>query len=94
MEQYFEGVMPDADELRRLLKQSIAAGAVIPVLCSSATTGVGLLPLLDTLVDVAPAPAEAVRQFPPADGEIVTIDQATDGPVAARVFQVRVDPFV
>ncbi len=94
MEQYFEGVMPDADELRRLLKQVIAAGAVIPVLCSSATTGVGLLPLLDTLVDVAPKPAEVVRQFLSADGEIVTIDQAADGPVAAPVFQVRVDPFV
>jgi elongation factor G len=94
MEQYFEGVMPDADELRRLLKQAVAAGAVISVLCSSATTGVCLLTLLDTLVDAAPTPAGVVRQFPSADGEIVTIDQAADGPVAARMLQVRVDAFV
>ncbi|MDG2220653.1 MAG: elongation factor G [Rubripirellula sp.] len=94
MEQYFEGVMPGGDALRRLLKQSIAAGNVIPVLCTSANTGVGLTPLLDTLVDVAPVPEEIVRQLPSAAGETVTINQAADGPVIARVFKVRVDPFV
>lgn len=94
MEQYFDGVMPDADSLKRLLKRAIVDGAVIPVLCTSSIQGIGLRTLLDTLVDVAPAPTDLVRTFPAANGEPVTIDQTSDGPLVARVFKVRVDPFV
>jgi len=93
MEQYFEGVMPDAETLRRLLRQGIASGTVIPVMCVSATSGVGLKELLDLLADVAPAPQDIPRTVQDGDQEI-TLPQRGDDPVVARVFKVRVDPFV
>jgi elongation factor G len=93
MEQYFDGVMPDAETLQRLLRQAIASGSVIPVMCISATVGAGLTEMLDLLADVAPAPNDIERTV--TDGEaVVTIDQSADGPVVAQVFKVRVDPFV
>ncbi len=94
MEQYFEGIMPDADALKRLLKQAIARGSIIPVLCTSAIRGVGLKQLLDVLADEAPAPSDVPREFPTADGRTTKVDQSPDGPVVARVFKVRIDPFV
>lgn len=93
MEQYFEGVMPDADNLRRLLRQGVAAGTVIPLLCVSATGGVGLRELLDVLAEIAPAPQDIARTANDGD-QTITLEQTAEGPVVARVFKVRVDPFV
>jgi elongation factor G len=94
MEQYFDGVMPDTETLNRLLKEGVTAGSVIPVMCISATSGVGLKELLDTLAAIAPAPIDIQRTFTDAEGNSVEIDQSAEGPVVARVFKVRVDPFV
>lgn len=93
MEQYFDGVMPDAATLARLLREGIAIGSVIPVMCVSARVGVGLESLLQMLAEIAPAPFDIKRQVI-ADGELVEVDQSADATVVARVFQVRVDPFV
>lgn len=94
MEQYFDGVMPEAETLTRLLKEGIAKGSVIPLLCTSATTGIGLKPLLDMLSAVAPAPADIDRTITDPGGETVTLSQSAEAPVVARVFKVRIDPFV
>ncbi len=93
MEQYFDGVMPDADTLLRLLRQGIASGSIVPVLCVSAKASVGLSELLDLLSDIAPAPADIQRTVTCGD-DVVTLDQSADSPVVAQVFKVRVDPFV
>ena len=41
-ERYFEGTLPTAEELPRLIVEAVAAGSLIPILCVSAKTGVGL----------------------------------------------------
>ncbi len=94
MEQYFDGVMPDAESLARLLKEGTAAGGVIPVLCVSSTAGIGLAEMLDMFEAITPAPGDIPRTATDSDGNSVTLDQSPDGPLAARVFKVRVDPFV
>ncbi len=94
MEQYFDGVMPDPPSLIRLLKQGTACGNVIPVLCLSATTGIGLSELLDLWASFAPAPADIPRTAIDSEGNPVPLEQTVDAPLAARVFKVRVDPFV
>lgn len=94
MEQYFEGTMPDPESLKRLLKQGVANGSVIPVMCVSATTGVGVTELLELLAAIAPAPDAIERTITDVDGNPVTLEQSADAPLAARVFKVRVDPFV
>ncbi len=93
MEQYFDGVMPDADTLRPLLRKGIASGLVIPVMCVSSTAGVGLTQLLDLWTEIVPAPVDIQRTVTES-GEVIALDQTADGPVVGRVFKVRVDPFV
>ncbi len=93
MEQYFEGVMPEAETLRRLLRRGIGSGSVIPVMCVSSTTGIGLTELLDLWTQVVPAPNEINRAVTAAD-DVITLQQSADGPLVGRVFKVRVDPFV
>ncbi len=94
MEQYFEGVMPDAESLQRLLKKAIADGSITPVLCTSATQGVGLSELLDLLTELAPAPQDIERTAKDDEGRKTVIDQSVDADPLAQVFKVRIDPFV
>jgi elongation factor G len=93
MEQYFDGVMPDSDTLLRLLSEGIAAGLVVPVMCVSAKSGIGLIEFLDLVSQVAPAPSDIQRTVSEGD-DVITLEQSADGPVVAQVFKVRVDPFV
>lgn len=94
MEQYFEGVMPDTEALTRLLHTGIAKRTVVPVLCTSASKGVGLTELLDLLTSLASAPEDIQRTAIDADGKPQRIDPSVDAPPLAQVFKVRVDPFV
>jgi elongation factor G len=86
--------MPDADALPALLKEGVANGTVVPVLCVSATTGVGLKELLEILASIAPAPSDIERTLYDTEGNVVELTHSADAPVVARVFKVRVDPFV
>src|SRR5438309_2095540 len=46
-ERYFEGQQPTDEELARLIVTSIAAGNLIPIVCVSGKTEIGLKELLD-----------------------------------------------
>ena len=93
MEQYFDGIMPDSQTLTRLLREGVANGSIVPVMCTSASTGVGLESLLEMLCMIAPAPSE-IERVANRDGKNVSIDLTDDAPLVARVFKVRIDPFV
>ena len=56
MERYFEGTPPTDEELPRLIVRAVAQGALIPIVCVSGKTGVGLPELLDALAVCAPPP--------------------------------------
>ncbi len=93
MERYFEGEMPSDDELSRLLVQAIAAGTLIPIVCVSGKTGVGVTELLDTLALCA-APTATVEPKAKKDGDEITLKADPSAPLAAQVFKTRIDPFV
>ncbi|TWU38486.1 elongation factor G [Novipirellula artificiosorum] len=94
MEQYLEGNMPDVPSIKELLRKAVISGDAIPLLCVSATEGIGLKELIDLLDEITPAPDEIQRTAKDENGEVVTLDQSADGPLSAQVFKVRVDPFV
>lgn len=73
--------------------QSIQAGSLIPIVCCSAKTGVGLSELLSALALCVPSPADFRRtaMLGRVDHDI-TADPA--GPLVAQVFKTRIDPFV
>ncbi len=60
-ERYFEGTLPTEDELSRLIVEAVAAGSLIPIVCVSAKTGVGMTELLDALAQCALPPDKIAR---------------------------------
>jgi elongation factor G len=91
LEHYLEGVEIADDEIVRATHEGIRSGQVVPVLCASATTGVGARQVLHAIVELMPSAAEQ----PGAEAEEhegLTPDP--EGPVVALCFKTTADPFV
>jgi elongation factor G len=93
-ERYVEGTLPTAEELSRLLPESIAAGSLIPVLCVSAKTGGGMKELLDGLALCALPPDKIPRMGKNEAGQEVPVKADRAAPLVAQIFKTRIDPFV
>lgn len=93
MERYFEGTRPTDDELSGLIIRAVAEGTLVPILCCSGKTGVGISELLDALVMCGLSPAD-VRRTAKKGGEEVEVSPDAGGPLVAQVFKTRIDPFV
>ncbi len=93
MERYFEGTPPTDEELSRLTIQAVATGTLIPILCCSGKSEVGLKELLDGLAECCLPPA-AVRRIGTMDGQEIEIAPDPAGQLAAQVVRTRMDPFV
>ncbi|WP_263771764.1 elongation factor G [Propionivibrio soli] len=95
-----EGADPSPDELHAPFEKALRAGHLIPILFVSAKTGAGIPQLLNTLVKLAPNPAEG--NPPPFykglldDPNSVPFDAKPDSGmhVLAHVFKIVSDPFV
>ena len=91
---YFEGKQPTQEELQRLIIEAVATGHVVPILCTSAKTGVGVEELFEALEECSlPAnrlPHVATRE----DGTMVEVKPDPKGPFVAQVFKTRIDPYV
>jgi len=92
-ERYFEGTPPTDEEISRLTVRAIVEGSLIPVVCTSGKTGVGVSELLDALASCA-LPPDAIKRIATKDGDDVTIKAEADAPLVAQVFKTRIDPFV
>ncbi len=93
-ERYFEGQLPTAEELERLIPEAVAKGSLIPVISVSAKTGAGMPELLDALAMCALSPDRIERTGKNEAGEEAVIKCDPAGPLAAQVFKTRIDPFV
>lgn len=84
LERYLEGELPDDAELTECVRRSITACEFFPVLCGSATRGIGVALLADFIVERCPSPADRAA----AGGVPV------DGPLAIYVAKTLSDPYV
>ena len=93
METFFEAGTLTQEELKAGLRIATLSGQVAPLLCTSATQNMGIVPLLDALIAYAPSPAD--RPFPGVDrnGEPVDCAASSDDPPAAFVWKTIADPF-
>ncbi|RMF37193.1 MAG: elongation factor G [Chloroflexi bacterium] len=92
---YLEGEELTEEEVRQGLKAAMLAGEVVPVFCGAATENLGVIPLMDGLIALAPSPRErgpVVAQTPAEEEEELPPDEA--GPLAALVFKTAADPYV
>jgi elongation factor G len=92
-ERYFEGVQPSDEELARLMVRAVHEGSLIPILCLSAKTQVGLPELLDALAMCA-LPPDVIERQAEKDGQPIAVAADPSGPLVAQVFKTRIDPFV
>jgi elongation factor G len=94
MERFFEEGTLTQDELGEGLKRGTAASKIVPLICTSALTNVGVQPLLDAIVSYVPSPAE--RPFPAArrdDGARIAVPAADTAPYSMFVWRTVADPF-
>ncbi|HUT91703.1 MAG TPA: elongation factor G [Thermoguttaceae bacterium] len=94
MERYLEGNPPTDEELSRLLVQAVAEGSLIPMVCVSGKTGVGVPELFDAMGACALPPDKVARKATKADGEEIELKPDAAAPLVAQVFKTRLDPFV
>ena len=95
MEKYFEEGELSPEEMMHGLRQGILDGTVVPVVCCSSLTRIGLSKLLDNIIDLMPSPAGTVlKGTNPRNGEETERVCADDQPFSARVFKTMADPFM
>jgi elongation factor G len=94
MEKFFEAGTLSQEDLQAGLKRAVLARRVYPLVCASATENVGSHTLLDTIVSLAPSPAERpLKGVTIKGGEEVEIPATDSAPAALFVWKTMADPF-
>jgi elongation factor G len=94
MERYLEGASIDQKEIVAALEKAVAAGTTVPVLCGSATKGIGVDLLADFMADEVPSPGERAPVTAKRGDADIELPPDPSGPLAASVFKTLSDPYV
>jgi elongation factor G len=96
MSAYLDGVEPDEETLKRLIRKAVRHITFIPILCGSAFKNKGVQPLLDAVVDYLPSPVdrEAIKGVDLAKGEEAVRLPRDEDPFSMLAFKIMDDPFV
>ncbi len=78
LEKYLEGEEVTGEALEKAFHEAVRKGLLYPVALASGEAGIGVLPLLDLILEALPSPTERFGEGPPL----------------AKVFKVQVDPFM
>ncbi|HZU72953.1 MAG TPA: elongation factor G [Acidimicrobiales bacterium] len=94
MERYLDGDVPSPKELEDTLAKGVASATVFPVVCGSATKGIGIDRLATFLCEIGPSPLD--RPPVTVEGAGATHEVAVDpaGEPLAYVFKTLADPYV
>ncbi|MCX7626735.1 MAG: elongation factor G [Candidatus Sumerlaeaceae bacterium] len=84
------------EELKPLIRKSVLAAKITPVLCGSSFRNKGVQPLLDAIIDYLPSPADLppIRGENPETGEMEERLPDDNQPFAALAFKIMSDPHV
>jgi elongation factor G len=99
LEQYLALGELTQEELIEGLRLCVQAGTIVPLYCGSAIKNIGIVPLLNAIVDFLPSPMERAAKAPleglhPDTGETVKRRAVQDDPFSGIVFKTLIDPFV
>ncbi|MBI3453179.1 MAG: elongation factor G, partial [Rhodospirillales bacterium] len=96
LEAYLGGTEPSEEVLKACIRKGTVASKFYPVICGAAFKNKGVQPLLDSVVDFLPSPADvaAVKgTIPDTDTEIER-KCSDDEPFSGLAFKIMTDPFV
>ncbi len=94
IEKYLENDTLSDEDIVRGLKLAVQQGSVIPILYAAPEPGIAIVPVLQAMVRLIPAPNQAgpfTATLP--DGETAEYPVSDDSPLAAFVFKTREDPY-
>ncbi|MDR3263810.1 MAG: elongation factor G [Clostridiales bacterium] len=94
IEKFFAGQAFTEEEVKNGTKEAIKSGLLIPVFAGCSVKNIGVISLMDKIVDVFPSPDERKITKAFAGGEEVVIKCDENAPFSAQVFKTVVDPFV
>jgi elongation factor G len=99
LEQYLALGELTQEELIDGLRLGVQGGTIVPLYCGSAIKNIGIVPLLNAMVDFLPSPMERASRAPleglhPDTGETVTRRAVPEDPFSGIVFKTLIDPFV
>jgi elongation factor G len=96
MSAYLDGVEPDEETLKRLIRKAVRHITFIPILCGSAFKNKGVQPLLDAVVDYLPSPVdrEAIKGVDVNTSEEMVRLPRDEDPFSMLAFKIMDDPFV
>ena len=89
MEKFFDGQEFTDEEKIQGLKAGVKDLSLVPVFCGCALAGLGTLPLLDSIINLFPSPAESGDVT--EDGETIAADPTA--PVCAIVYKTLSDQY-
>lgn len=95
MNKYLETGELTPDEIKQGLKKGVCAGGIIPVVCGSATKGIGISLLLDLIVSSLASPVDRgpVKGKKPGADAVEERKPSEDEPFSAIVFKTIADPY-
>lgn len=93
---YLEGEELTDEEIAKGLKIGILQGKVIPVLVGTTTGNLGVVPLMDTIVNYSPSPVDmgSVEATNVQTEAKVELQPTASAPLSVLVFKTAADPYV
>ena len=94
IEKFLEDGELGIDDIQVGLKQGVASGAIVPVCVGAAKLNYGTAPLLNTINDILPSPAERPAALGvDKSGEPIERNASADEKFSAQVFKTMADPY-
>jgi elongation factor G len=94
MEKYLENGSLTDEEMVRGLKGVVYAGDFIPVFCAAGGREIGVIPLLNDIIDLMPSPLNAAKRVAKGKSGEEELKPSDTEPLAAYVWKTTADPFV
>jgi elongation factor G len=94
LEKYLEGGELTAEEIARGLSNVVWQGTFIPVLVAAGGAEIGVVPLLNAIIDLLPSPADKKPVTATSKKGEETLNADDSGPLALYVWKTTADPFV
>jgi elongation factor G len=95
LEKYLEAGELSEEEMLRGLVAGTRSGALLPVLCGAATAELGIEPLLRSLLELLPSPADREPRSAThvGDGSEALVPPTPEAPFCAVVFKTLIDRY-